>query len=200
MKIEEGFHCLTGRDSDSETKYRLNIIKDVITDLKQSASDCWVRFGLALHALGDSFAHRQSETTPTTMFSAPYGHLIPGTSTDNINAHRPLYASYGAALLGALLDVGKNLNLKPVLESIVFNSAMSAFSSQPEENLQIDAIRGYSTTFGLPEMRLLNSYAPETAEPDPISWRDFFNRYHSQYKFDPSLIDRLQILATLWAR
>ena len=200
MKVEEGLHCLTGRDSKSETAYRRDIIKYMISDLQRSTPDCWVKFGLALHALGDSFAHRQSDADSSTMYAAPYGHALPGHSTDNINTHRPLYKLYGHALFAALLDVGKDLSLTPVLDRLEFDSALSTFSWSPDEDVQIDRIRGWSSTFGRSEMRLLNAYAPETAEPDPIPWHDFFIKYHAQYRFDSALLDRLQILITLWSR
>ena len=87
-----------------------------------------------------------------------------------------------------------------MLDRLEFDSALSTFSWSPDEDIQIDRIRGWSSTFGRSEMRLLNAYAPQTAEPDPIPWHDFFIKYHAQYRFDSALLDRLQILITLWSR
>jgi hypothetical protein len=150
-----------------------------------------------LHALGDSFAHRKGDN----MYAAPYGHAIPGTDTDNIHTHQALYELYGTQLFSTLLNVGKSLNFKPALEAKSFKSAISSFSvSSSDEDIQIGSIRNWHTKANVPQMRLLNLYAPEKAEPDPIGWYDFFVKYHAQYKFDLSLIDRLQFLTSTWSR
>src|ERR1700724_691294 len=88
------------------------------------------------------FAHRKGDV----MYRAPYGHAIPGTDTDNIHTHKPLYELYGTQLFITLLDVGKSLNFNPTLEAESFKSAISSFSlNSSDEDVQIGSIRNWHT-------------------------------------------------------
>lgn len=68
--IHEGFHCLNGRNASKETNYRHKRAKEAY---KASEDYPWV-FGLALHAFGDSFAHRK--INDHTMYDAGWGHAV----------------------------------------------------------------------------------------------------------------------------
>jgi len=53
LEIERGLHCLTGGNAEVETAWRAHILEDT----SETSDDLAV--GLAVHAFGDSFAHRK---------------------------------------------------------------------------------------------------------------------------------------------
>ncbi|QJB30708.1 hypothetical protein HF329_05105 [Chitinophaga oryzae] len=76
--------------------------------------------GLALHRLGDSYAHTRLDD-PNTMYSTGHGHAFEGEgghAPDKI-ANRPgLYKTYASHLSSAL---GKSLNFKGKVDMFTFN-------------------------------------------------------------------------------
>src|SRR3954454_20752191 len=66
LDVQRGLHCLTGADWDAETNKRRCLSLSLPVD-----KDC-LEFGLALHALGDSFAHRDHDTH--RMYPTGVGH------------------------------------------------------------------------------------------------------------------------------
>ena len=92
--IQRGLHCLTGGNSLQETKYRLNTLEKLGSHAK-----CW-ELGLALHALGDSFAHRQIGNEKE-LYQTGFGHAWDFEKPDNIcwNRNRQrLYCEYGTVM------------------------------------------------------------------------------------------------------
>jgi hypothetical protein len=90
-EIQAGLHSLTGRDAEEETTKRKNILDHI----KQPDT---FEFGLAVHAYGDSFAHRVA-CNPPVMYAAPLGHALKGHAADMINRRRSDYSRYAFALL-----------------------------------------------------------------------------------------------------
>lgn len=193
MEVQRGLHCLTGRDSSAETQLRVDVLKQQSRELGSAI------FGLALHALGDSFAHR-NRSNPSVMYDAPYGHfyleLKWGQSVDNIKEHANLYKNYASTLFAALLAIGKTLNFRPLLEQGVFDAAIASFcSGSSDEARQIDTIRNYCKD----KLKQLNSYAPEAAEPDPMPWDEFHLRHGGRFKFDHALLNNIQFTIRDWS-
>ena len=126
LEIQRGLHCLTGNDEKAETSKREDIVKSY--SLKDE-----LQLGLALHAFGDSFAHRRGDGK---MFSTWYGHAgEPGT--DNINRHQKLFIEYGTNLFRLLLGKTKH-------EAIEYDDLvdyLKEFCARPDNKAQIPEIR-----------------------------------------------------------
>ena len=76
--VQRGVHCLNGNNGETETRFRAGVLRGGnIEDFG---------FGLALHALGDSFSHREPNGR---MFSGLTGHLRsdPGEDIDHDDAY-----------------------------------------------------------------------------------------------------------------
>jgi hypothetical protein len=97
---QRGLHALTGRIGKDETDLRLAILKR----LKPGTFE----FALALHPLGDSFAHRTADTDSCLMYNPPFGHAVEIAhfknphSPDNLHLHRQLYVRYGLTMFDLL--------------------------------------------------------------------------------------------------
>jgi hypothetical protein len=155
--IQRGLHCLTGADSDNETNYRTSRL--LASNVNKPEF-----FGLAIHALGDSFAHRV-RGREGTMYSVPFGHgedlarkdalasiadrnqhfMDWGTWVDNINHRKELYERYGITLYGIL----KKKSGKNGVNDADVKNALNRFSESPDEkeqrNLIVKAISGLAT-------------------------------------------------------
>jgi hypothetical protein len=111
--IQRGVHCLTGGTATSETAYR----KERLLHVNPSISP--VVFGAAVHAFGDSYAHR-SLSNSSVMYSCGVGHgkdvglvelnlsnirestYLGGHAADNISIRRALYMMYAVELWSIL--------------------------------------------------------------------------------------------------
>jgi hypothetical protein len=104
--VQRGFHVLTGGSSLPETQRRKEIIE------KMNATTPLLFRGLALHALGDCFAHRQLSIGASgpigryftegsdTLYSTPFGHARDGHDVDHIfhSSRGLIYMAYVRAL------------------------------------------------------------------------------------------------------
>lgn len=98
--IQRGLHAFTGRLGGVETKFRCGIIER-LTPAGMEVVD----YGLALHALGDSFAHRNGEGE---MCQIPFGHAAQGPDIDDIGPNSAkVYLSYVTTLHESLLATAK---------------------------------------------------------------------------------------------
>ena len=91
-RVQKQFHALTGRSSAVETRETSQLI--------QSADDLKVA-GLAIHRLGDTFAHRRIEY-PALMYETGEGHLFDGTRPDQVTVRPSLYKEYVRVLAKSL--------------------------------------------------------------------------------------------------
>jgi hypothetical protein len=89
-EIQTGLHSLTGRDAEQETIFRTQKLDHLQPDTFE--------FGLAIHAYGDSFAHRVA-CKPPVMYAAPAGHFCKGHAADMINCRKDDYRRYAYGLL-----------------------------------------------------------------------------------------------------
>jgi hypothetical protein len=116
LDVQASLHCLDGNLASAESRFRLEVLN------KQSLSAPFqFEYGLALHAFGDSFAHRDNDSDTARMFIYPYGHLGKyskhihpedlmglGDSVDNINRRDKLYKQYGLDMYNLFLrETGK---------------------------------------------------------------------------------------------
>ncbi|MBL8589313.1 MAG: hypothetical protein JNK46_12345 [Methylobacteriaceae bacterium] len=66
--ISAGLHCLTGLKAADETRFRAEVLQHL-------SSDDHLSVGVALHAYGDSFAHREI-SRPDYMYPVLQGHAV----------------------------------------------------------------------------------------------------------------------------
>jgi hypothetical protein len=95
IAIQMGLHYLTGRMADVDTTQRMS-------RLQNPAFGGALRLGLAIHAFGDSFAHRMIDD-PARMYPPLAGHGIEAIkrnphSPDRIDFRPALYHQYADAL------------------------------------------------------------------------------------------------------
>lgn len=89
LTIIRGLHCLTGRSSSEETSFRI-----------QTVQENWknpVISGIALHALGDSFAHRKL-FNEEVMYNSEIGHAHNVHEPDYLSQRPLIYLAYAKAL------------------------------------------------------------------------------------------------------
>ncbi len=181
--VQTGLHALTGRPGPEETRLRANILLNT-----RPGS---IPFGLALHAYGDSYAHRKKDGV--TMHQYPHGHLERLHAPDYIHSIPSRYRDYGTGLYALLTKLATGFKpritadaLAPLLDEIV-----GTRGNGPEETEanQIECIRA------LADSRLkqpLDDFAPEVEQP-PKPW-DAFRRVH------PELIPSWKDTAMQWAQ
>lgn len=132
-EIQTGLHCLTGGDSFAETAYRTYTLETINRALH------W-EYGLALHAFGDSFAHRRIGN-PKVLYPPIYGHALDGHDPDNIalNPERQqLYTSYSLSMYGLLC---RKFGTKGFLTDDDLRKTLSELSKMPEKASQLSAMR-----------------------------------------------------------
>jgi hypothetical protein len=92
QNVQRGLHALTGRECEAETRRRVGITGSFDPRRGQE-----FEFGLSLHPLGDSFAHRDDSNG--RMFAPPLGHGPHGHEPDVLGEHRrALYRRYVGTL------------------------------------------------------------------------------------------------------
>jgi hypothetical protein len=207
--VQEGLHCLTGDDAAAETTWRA-----------AKARNCapgTVACGLALHALGDSFAHRDCDLDPpgnqggeasaagVRMFPPPLGHAKPwwdgqGTEIDDMHRRRGLYEQYGRTLFRVLADMaGRDRSATTEDQFISDLREISAIQKTPGygELDQVVAIRTHCHR--RTSKHITSQYLPEIAEPEPIPWQTFFVKHVDHYPLTHNMLTMCIYLARLWS-
>ena len=142
-QIQAGLHCLGGRDAEGESRRRLNTLRNLPNDQYLTYA-----FGLGLHALGDSFAHRDG--TGLT-FMGPIGHAFAGrdlyeklwthgTAVDNLSRHPDTYSQYCCEMLHVIAErFNPRLKLKSDdrFKIIELGRKVQQVTSQGSEDAQI---------------------------------------------------------------
>jgi Domain of unknown function (DUF4157) len=196
LNVQAALHCLNGNLASAETSFRAEVLN------KQSFDAAFhFEYGLALHAFGDSFAHRNSDLDAANMFTYPYGHLLKyqqnfhpedlmglGEAIDNINRRAKLYRQYGVDMYRILLRRSGKEG-KPPVPFADLEKMLADISSSTTGSAQIESIREKMRdpvpgTFAAGK---LDSYLPED---NPMPW-DQFSRLHPTY-VTPDMKDRAQ--------
>lgn len=195
--IQMGLHCLTGRDSWAETEARRQV-------LARTPIDDDFAFGLALHPLGDSFAHRKLDNE-RLMYSSWLGHAVERPKKrhhmpDEIHMRPALYRDYVRVLFHlacakwpdakrrAIWEVGES----PHGTKGVVSAAIETISTKTSEAAQIETIRELSRkTLG----QDMIGYDPENDRKNPKLWWETFSRKHG---LAPHLLSRALLLAGAW--
>ena len=184
-KTSQGLHCLNGRAGGLETERRLEILKRMpVRDLRGRFS-----FGLGLHALGDSFSHRQGNSDIAPTYIAPYGHLLAGkgfiekllnrggTEVDNLATRAPLYRQYCQVLFSTLQQ--KFGGVAPGAA----NAAMAEGQASRERPLDV-LITAVINESEEPKQiaRLLNAFSDKSSRYRPenescMPWQDFLRAH-----------------------
>lgn len=108
LDVQKGLHALTGRTCEAETRRRIEISLSYRPLAGQE-----FEFGLSLHPLGDSFAHR--DDAAGRMFPPPLGHGLRGHAPDLLSPHRGgLYRRYVAALHEVLTRAAGTTHTAPL--------------------------------------------------------------------------------------
>jgi hypothetical protein len=195
IKIAEGAHCLNGNQGGIETKHRIAILKGI--DVKDARGR--FAFGLALHALGDSYAHRTGDTDGATLYRAPFGHFFGGKGfveqvwkygkdVDNICKRAVLYRQYCCDMLAVISEKFHPLG-KAALESLQsgLNQLLDPVCSASDEAKQVRLLSLF-----YPDKS--DSYKPEKEHPMP--WQDFVMRHPRRVA--PWMGQAAQILIDDW--
>lgn len=188
LNVQRGLHCLTGADSWTETVARRNIIE-------QCGDDRFV-FGLALHALGDSFAHRQLDNE-RRMYVEPFGHGAEWRpfgkgrhfDPDYIHKRPALYREYASLLYH--IACGKWPNTTRRIDEQELTTSLERIAKESTDAKQIKTIRSLSTE---KLNQAMDPYAPESDLEKLRLWKDF-SRAHPSF----ANLDRAFTLANTWS-
>ncbi len=199
IDIQKALHCLTGNNAKAETAFRSKILDKL--DLKSV-----FEYGLALHAFGDSFAHRDSDTDSASMYLTPYGHLFQGKTlldyattslkkqedvvkmgaeVDDINERQDLYVQYGTEMYGKFVQkMGKGGRPPVEIEKTLKDICSNSTSTSQTAALQAQILkRGGS-----------NTYIPED---QPVNWDEFEKKY--PMRINRLMLDRARGLIWRWS-
>lgn len=145
-QIQAGLHALTGNPADGETEHRGKILANIAPTKVPD-------FGLAVHAYGDSFAHRDVEDGDY-MYGAPAGHLMEAINQwarsaseidphepDNINSRKPLYAKYAAGLFKIFCAKSGRA---PLVSAADFDAKIAQVAEQKTEQEQADTLKRFA--------------------------------------------------------
>ena len=163
--VIEGLHCLTGRPASEEQSRRTQIL--------MGAGWGGLEFGIALHALGDAWAH----TDGGVMFGHDYGHARKGHSPDSINSNQQKYKDYYNALLFVLranipcrvAPGSPSAATADMVASALDSMAMSMADGEAEKQ-QIPFLR---SLIGAVSSGKSSNYAPAD---DPVPWAEFVGK------------------------
>lgn len=199
-QVQAGLHALTGGDAETETTKRTNI-------LSQCAPGS-LEFGLAVHAFGDSFAHRDFHNGDK-MYGPPFGHLAELVNhairadsgwdphdPDKIVLRKELYYRYGAGLYQIF---SAKSSRKPPVDLKEFKSVLVDVSCQTTDEVQgamlkarvrevCEKTEGTQAT----SQEFATFYEPPD---DAIPWNEF-RVLHPD--LDPGLLAKALELAAKW--
>jgi hypothetical protein len=167
-QVQAGLHSLTGGKAQAETDYRAKVLK------RYQPGE--LAFGLAVHAYGDSFAHRDFDKGDA-MYGAPVGHGTEGVNhflrgdtsldphdPDNICLRKSLYWEYALALYDIFL--GKSPN-QPAVSRGDFEKQLPNVSNwSHEEKQEQELLSGLGAIYGQADAIY---YPPD----DSVPWSEF---------------------------
>ncbi|GJD57067.1 DUF4157 domain-containing protein [Methylobacterium dankookense] len=205
VDVQQSLHCLTGLPGKIETKYRSDVIESITLRKKEDRFD----FGLALHAFGDSFAHRDSDDEDAKMYRSPYGHLAKGKGiiqyaldttshlenffklgkeVDALDERPKTYKSYMIALVELLSKKTKKndgAGMKPEDIAKIADKISGAGAEKKQREILCGEIRSRGGKL---------SYLPEDEDPMPLR---AFAKAHPAYYFS-SIPERARRRVFLW--
>jgi len=144
LNIQVGLHCLSGGKADEETKVRAHRLLQA--DLGS------IDFGLAIHAYGDSFSHRNI-SDPTLMYASGFGHAVDALklmdphSADQIDTRPEFYIKYG---LGLYYIICKKASVKPLLDRQTLGAKLEELARIHEKPQQVQRIREIAAQMNTP--------------------------------------------------
>ena len=102
--IHRGLHSLTGGGAAVETEYRLKNSQEAAQSAasRVSTGSHSLLFGLSIHPLGDSFAHRNTNETDLRrqkMYPTGIGHAIEAVSRDTLNLNPDWFIKRGVGII-----------------------------------------------------------------------------------------------------
>jgi hypothetical protein len=169
--VAEGLHSLTGGFALKETKFRESKLFECVDDIE---------LGLALHAYGDCFAHREM-VDQRIMNLFDIGHAKHGHSSDKIGLRMDLFHLYAATLYGlirkreghptAKLNYGHMIK---VLDKVWPPATMPALTDTGDGNDKMECRKFREMilcSVNAPSFETDVSYAPE--DTDEMYWCDF---------------------------
>lgn len=196
MDIQHGLHALTGANAEAESAKRAAIMLE--------GGGTPANYGLALHAFGDSFAHRKGHM----MYAGPIGHGLDGHEPDIIGPHRrAMYLRYaglvydiavrtfmGRVRIGGALGRLSREVLLDTLDTVMFGLQPAPEDHEQEERRLIPLMR--QAAAGVMRCTMSKEY-----EPEKSGSRSF--RAHAQnplgFPFREHDLAATQRLAAAWA-
>jgi hypothetical protein len=163
IQIQMGLHALTGGDAEQETAGRATRLK--------SAPLGSFEFGLALHAYGDSYAHRQI-SHPARMYDPGFGHAVEyihfrdAHSPDFTNRRSLLFKRYGTELFDLVRTMPGVGSAR--MNTSTVGSAMDSITAVDGDSAQIATVRAM-TLYALQQK--MDPYRPEAEKLQP--WESF---------------------------
>jgi hypothetical protein len=198
--VQMGLHCLTGEESNMETTKRADRIRRLplddftrpVTSLSVERQLC--DLGLALHAYGDSFAHRDLHN-PMQMYLAPLGHGFHGSQPDYIYEHRQFYVQYGLGMYRLLCEKTPFIDGQRLITAPDVEPLLAGVSSLPDKAGHEDASKIVLLRTMINDLldirragEKLSDYRPEIEGVHERS-RTSFLRAHQQ---DGVVVDRIE--------
>jgi len=204
-EIGMGLHCLTGAASDCETAWRAHVLETA----PQTAGN--LALGLAVHAFGDSFAHRDI-SDPRKMYPPVIGHgrimiddakkgKMPSRKLAEIPDHldqRPdLYRQYGEELY-AIARYRWQAPLARGISLSLLRDTLTEIASVSGEKAQILKIRYLSARWCGP---ISLTYFPELKIYDDGDYKDCvsYDRFMAIHKLPSNFLDRARAFARGWS-
>jgi len=205
-EIGSGLHCLTGADSKCETGWRASILE------KTEVGDDNLKLGLAIHAFGDSFAHRDIGSGGKKMYPPIIGHAkimvtdamqrkMPSRAhaeiPDHIDERPELYQEYGRELY-AIARYRWKTPLAKGISLGTLTDALDEISSVSGDENQIFKIRSLSAKLC---HAIDRKYFPELKIPDGDDYKDCvsYDRFMAIHKLPLAFLQRARGYARAWS-
>jgi hypothetical protein len=205
-EIGMGLHCLTGAAASRETGWRASVLENLPPDTGD------LSLGLAVHAFGDSFAHRDLRDTKV-MYKPIIGHAIEVVRNkqghtweqaieiahipDHIDQRKALYLEYGRELYAIAryrwqTPASKGISLGALTD------ALDEISNVVGEENQIFKIRQLAAKLC---HAIDRKYFPELKIPDGDDYKDCvpFNRFMAIHKLPPNFLKLARDRAHAWS-
>ena len=185
VQIQMGLHALTGGDAEQETAGRARRLK--------GATLGSFEFGLALHAYGDSYAHRQIGH-PSRMYEPGFGHAVEyvhfrdAHSPDFTNRRCLLFKRYGCELFDLVRTMPGVGSARMSTSNV--GSAMDSITAVDGDSAQIATVRAM-TLYALQQK--MDPYRPEAEKLQPWS---SFRGAHPELR--STLLSEAQGFAARW--